>query len=67
VVERRIDAADGAKGTWSRIAKLPSAATEYGDSSLKKGEWISYRVRAINDNGESAYSNIVRGALPAKP
>ena len=67
VVERRIDSADGAKGTWSRIAKLPSAATEYGDSSLKKGEWISYRVRAINDNGESAYSNIVRGGLPAKP
>jgi hypothetical protein len=67
VVERQIDQADGAKGTWSRIAKLPSAATEYSDSSLKKGDHISYRVRAINGDGESAYSNIVRGAPPAKP
>jgi hypothetical protein len=67
VVERRIDEADSAKETWSRIAKLASTATEYSDSSLKKGERFAYRVRAINGDGESAYSNIARGALPAKP
>ena len=52
------------KITWIRIAKLPSTATEYSDSSLKKGERFAYRVRAINADGESAYSNIARGALP---
>jgi hypothetical protein len=67
VVERRIEGADGAKGTWSRIAKLPSSASEYSDSSLKKGERFAYRVRAINGDGESAYSNIARGAYPGKP
>ena len=55
------------KATWNRIAKLPATATEYSDSSLKKGERFAYRVRAINGDGESAYSNIVRGALPVKP
>jgi hypothetical protein len=67
VVERRIEGPDGAKGTWSRVAKLPSAASEYSDSNLRKSERFAYRVRAINGDGESAYSNIARGAFPTKP
>jgi hypothetical protein len=67
VVERRIEKGASAKTSWSRIAKLPATTTEYSDSSLKKGERFAYRVRAINGDGESAYSNIVRGALPSKP
>jgi hypothetical protein len=67
VVERRVEASDSVKETWSRIAKLPPTATAYSDSSLKKNERFAYRVRAINGDGESAYSNVVRGALPAKP
>jgi hypothetical protein len=67
VVERRIDGADSAKKIWSRVAKLPPTATEYSDSSLKKGERFAYRVRAINGDGESAYSNVERGAFPTKP
>jgi hypothetical protein len=67
VVERRIDEGDAAKGSWSRVTKLPATATEYNDSSLKKGEQFAYRVRAINADGESAYSNIVRGAIQPKP
>ena len=67
VVERRIAAADSANKTWIRVAKLPPTATEYTDSSLKKGERFAYRVRAINGDGESAYSNIVRGVLPTRP
>jgi len=66
-VERRIDKPDGAKDTWVRIAKLPATATEYSEPGLKKGERFSYRVRAINGDGESAYSNIARGAIPAQP
>ncbi len=67
VVERRIEDAPGAKETWSRIAKLPATASEYSDSTLKKDEHFAYRVRAINGGGESAYSNIVHGPVPAKP
>jgi len=67
VVERKTDGAGSLKETWNRIAKLSATATEYSDSSLKKGERFAYRVRAINGDGESAYSNIARGALPTKP
>jgi hypothetical protein len=67
VVERGIETADGAKESWSRIAKLAATANQYSDTSLKKGDRFAYRVRAINGDGESAYSNIARGALPAKP
>jgi hypothetical protein len=67
VVERRIEEGEGAKASWSRIAKLPATTAEYSDSSLKKGERFAYRVRAINGDGESAYSNIVRGSVASKP
>ncbi len=55
-VERRT----GDHGSWERVAKLPAGAREYTDSSLAPGQSLSYRVRALNDAGESAYSNIVR-------
>jgi len=67
VVERTIDETGSAKEIWSQVAKLPATATEYSDSSLKKGERFAYRVRAVNSDGESAYSNIARGTLPIKP
>jgi hypothetical protein len=67
VVERGVEKADGAKESWSRIAKLPATANQYSDTGLKKGDRFAYRVRAINGDGESAYSNIARGVLPAKP
>jgi hypothetical protein len=60
VVERKNESDRGTKETWTRIAKLPNTATEYSDSSLKKGDRFAYRVRAVNSDGESAYSNIVR-------
>jgi hypothetical protein len=59
VVERRDDPASG-RGTWRRIAELPSSASDYADSEFKKGQAVSYRVRAVNDGGESASSNTVR-------
>jgi len=55
-VERRV----GEQGAWERVAKLPVGANRYTDSRLAKGQRLSYRVRALNDAGESAYSNIVR-------
>jgi hypothetical protein len=67
IVERRIEDGSGARGAWERIAKLSSSATEYADSAAKKGQHLAYRVRAANADGESAYSNVERIAVPAKP
>jgi hypothetical protein len=53
-VERRM-----ADGSWERIKTLPAATTEFTDSLPSRG-LVSYRVRALNDAGESAYSNVVR-------
>jgi len=58
-VERRM----GDRGSWERVAKLPAGAKAYTDSRLSRSQIVSYRVRALNDAGESAYSNIVRISL----
>jgi hypothetical protein len=64
VVERKVESSGGGtNGTWTRIVKVPNTATEYSDSSLKNGDHFAYRVRAINADGESAYSNVARSAV----
>ena len=55
VIERRA-APDGA---WNRIATEPAAGMDYVDKGAPAGD-VSYRVRAANHNGESAYSNVAR-------
>ena len=61
IVERQTEEGIQERGRWDQMARLPAtAATQYNDSGLKKGRVFAYRVRAINDNGESAYSNIAR-------
>ena len=67
VIERQIEQGDSAEKNWDRITKLPATSTEYSDSTLKRGDRIAYRVRAINGDGESAYSNIARGQIPTRP
>jgi hypothetical protein len=56
IVERRKD--DKARGPWDKLATLPATATEFTDNA--KGQRASYRVRAVNADGQSAYSNIAR-------
>jgi hypothetical protein len=58
VIEREDSAA--ARDTWQRIGHLAPSASEYTDSHWKKGQPVSYRVRATNTKGESAYSNVAR-------
>ncbi len=65
VVERRIGKS-GSGSQWERITKLENIATEYTDSGMASGESAAYRVRAYNDAGESAYSNIVHVTVPGK-
>jgi hypothetical protein len=54
VVERRTG-----DGKWESITKLPADASRYDDTSAPANAVASYRVRAVNGAGESAYSNIV--------
>ena len=49
----------GNNGRWERIA-TPAAGLQFSDAAAPRGSVICYRVRAINDAGESAFSNIVR-------
>jgi hypothetical protein len=56
IIERRI----GQTGPWSRIVTQPAGTNEYVDKSASVGGMVCYRVRAMDANGESAYSNIVR-------
>ncbi len=58
-VERRT----GDRGTWERVARLPGDTNSYRDSGAASGQPLCYRVRALNEAGESAYSNIARVAL----
>jgi hypothetical protein len=59
VVERRIARPEG-QGKWERIAKAVANTSEYTDTAVTRGARAAYRVRAVNAEGESAYSNIAR-------
>jgi hypothetical protein len=63
LVEKRTDSGSG-RASWSQIADLTSSATQYTDSRSRKGQQISYRVRATNESGTSASSNVVRVTAP---
>jgi len=63
VIERREGSSTG-RAAWQRIVQLDASATKYLDSHVKKGQQLSYRVRASNDDGASAFSNIVRISTP---
>ncbi len=67
LVERRVEETNGAHGGWQRIAELGASASEYTDASVKRGQQVAYRVRAANEAGESAYSNVARVVVPARP
>jgi hypothetical protein len=43
---------------WQQLAKLTSGDTSYVDFSIPSSQRVSYRVRAANAAGNSAYSNI---------
>lgn len=45
-------------GTYLQVATLGANTTSYGDSGLTSGTTYTYRVRALNNDGYSAYSNL---------
>jgi hypothetical protein len=48
-------------GSFQRIATLPADTRSHADSGLDRRQTYSYRVRAVNGAGASAYSNVVSG------
>lgn len=59
-VERQVAGSAAESTRWEGIAKLPAGSVKYEDATAPRGGRVGYRVRASNDAGESAYSNIVR-------
>lgn len=55
LIERR----DGRSGTWHSVGKPSGSSTSFSDHTDANREPVSYRVRAGNSAGTSAYSNIV--------
>ena len=54
-IERKLTSA--ADGTYSQVATAGANDTTFTDSGLQEGTSYSYRVRAYNAGGNSAYSN----------
>lgn len=57
-IERAPDAA-GVAGAFVQIASVSANATSYSNLGLAANTKYWYRVRAYNDGGSSAYSNVV--------
>jgi hypothetical protein len=64
IVVERCDDTGSSPSAWKQIAELASSATQYTDPRPRKGQQISYRVRATNESGKSASSNIARVSVP---
>ena len=60
IVERELPPKPAERPKWERIAKLPAGTSSYTDANPPNGKSIAFRVRAFNEAGESAYSNVVR-------
>ena len=51
VIERSLDVITG----WSLIATLPASSTSHSDNGLDHSTEYFYRLKAVNDAGDSAY------------
>ena len=58
-------------GAWTQIATVLAGTTTYQDTALAANTGYSYRVRAYNAAGDSAYSTVATGTtlmtIPAAP
>lgn len=58
---------DANPGNFSQIAQLPANSNAYNDSGLTASTTFSYRVRAFNGVGDSAYSSTAEATTDAPP
>jgi hypothetical protein len=58
---------DSEAGTYTKIGSAARNATTFADNNLVDGASYFYQVKAVNENGESAFSNIASIALTVLP
>jgi photosystem II stability/assembly factor-like uncharacterized protein len=63
-IERKMGTGTSTGGAYAEIATVGAGVTSYANSGLAEGTTYSYRLRAYNDAGLSAYSNVVSAATP---
>jgi fibronectin type 3 domain-containing protein len=61
-IERRLDGTDA----WVKIGNAPANATGFSDTQALAGKTYQYRVRAFNDVGNSAWSNVASARTPGE-
>src|SRR5258706_13720075 len=61
LVERKT----GSAGTFAQIASVPPNVVTFDDAGLSANTSYSYRVRASNSSGNSAYTNTATVTTPA--
>ncbi|WML55380.1 fibronectin type III domain-containing protein [Neobacillus sp. PS3-12] len=54
-------------GTYTQIGTVNANVTSYTDSAVTPGSSYTYRVKALNGNSSSTYSNSVRISVPNAP
>jgi probable HAF family extracellular repeat protein len=57
----------GAGSDWTRVGLVPPNSTTFTDRGLLPGTTYTYRVRATNNSGASAWSNEAALTTPARP
>ncbi len=65
-IERKIGG-PGAAGSFAPTGAVGRNVTEYTDIGLDSNTTYSYRVRATNTNGDSAYSNVASATTLPRP
>jgi hypothetical protein len=61
----KVERKTGANGTYAQIATPGVNATSYSDTTVAAGTQYTYRVRASNAAGDSAFSNEASATTPA--
>lgn len=61
----RIERAPGTTTTYAEIATVGAGVTTYSNTGLSASTQYSYRVRAYNTGGNSAYSGVASATTPA--
>ncbi len=64
-IERAVYHRDSNFGRYTPIATVGANVTSYIDATVMRGRWYGYRIRAFNNSGTSAYSNLALKLIPA--